>query len=1086
MPFLTKFTKPSLVSQLWTKRTIHEYSPFPRQDYSVCEILDNLYIFAGSIEDVPRNDLVIINSRNLSSKVVETTGEIPCPRSGHTALNVGKHIIIFGGETLNSRWDDSLYSFNIESKTWTRLPMQSNSLVGRRDHSAVAVKSIMYLFGGQVDGYYLNDLVAFDTKSLSTQCPRWDYIAPGYESPPERASHSAAVYKDRIYIFGGKDTERFFNDLWCYDPESNTWSQIIADYGPSKRIGHTACICDDLMYILGGQDEYGKFLNEVYAFNLLEETWLDVPSIQLDVTVANSVKACLIHGKIHILVGECNSVYILDTAKGGDDVELHSGENYFSNTQVQQTPAKVYNEQQMRGPPGQVEGHRGGSTYNLEISRLLTPSPVLSEPNPIKGSSGQGSGNVSHINRVHSTSQLQAPSNYILNSGKHSDTKTCLNSRAPAQQLNPSSDTIKCYNTIPLSISPPSGSGPLEFKNYQQSSLRLGEATTILVTTEESKVQLATFVPLSPEKVQQFKSTEPEMARAQVLKQTPPVKNFPSSLENTLKYTGGIRAAESLTTFMNSDFKPSSPTQSVPVLETYSEEKNYLTNGFKTSEDTSAPTTKEKVVGHVKNSSTYMNMYPEKIHSIFEENLSSEFDGEEEETHSRNKFGTLEKIPVAQFPPDTETFKTNKEPINYSATSKVVLWNNVQKTVSEKAEYLTKEGSTLPNLKSLQKEQSDPEKIKLLQALLLLKEQLSKAQVKVAQNCEYAAQRISDGEKHRQVALQEAAYLRMKISAMNSSSTESLCKIEQDRIIELEKRLAKALAENQSLLSKIDLQAQASAKDHENRLLAEESSKNNLNRAIEAENSCRVVKEKFATLEDTLKKTQQAVSDATSKASKAEATLHAKETESTVILERLASLEETSAQEMQTRELASNVVNAANERANEAERMWMDAQQEIQALEKESIELRKTIEQKSEELARTHFQAGEMETLWLNTKQQLEALDSISQVFHNSKNHSEGGIEEKLTRANYRITELEAELNLLRKVKEDSRDVIEKLESDNFTLTQKMEDLEKRHHDGQSDLSELRLRLADAQDNVYEMKLQLMNSQDLLRAESEN
>ncbi|ORY00486.1 hypothetical protein K493DRAFT_256361, partial [Basidiobolus meristosporus CBS 931.73] len=170
----------------------------------------------------------------------------------------------------------------------------------------------------------------------------------------------------------------------------------------------------------------------------------------------------------------------------------------------------------------------------------------------------------------------------------------------------------------------------------------------------------------------------------------------------------------------------------------------------------------------------------------------------------------------------------------YSANTRAALWKNVQKAVSGKSEYLSKEGLASHSL--LQTEQMDPEKIKLLRALLLLKEQLGKAQVKVGQNCEYAAQRIADSERHHQVALQEAAYLRMKISAMNSSSPENLAKIEHNRIVELEKRLAKALAENQSLLSKIDLQAQETAKDRETRLLAEESSKNNLSRAVEAEN----------------------------------------------------------------------------------------------------------------------------------------------------------------------------------------------------------------------------------------------------------
>ncbi|KAK9700624.1 hypothetical protein K7432_012116 [Basidiobolus ranarum] len=1083
MPFLAKFSKSTSNSTLWTQKKIYKQSPFPRQDYSICEILDDIYVFAGSMENIPQNDLHIIDSHDLSVEVAKTSGEIPCPRAGHTALNIGRYLLVFGGETTNSRWDDSLYSLNIGSKLWTRLPMQSNSLVGRRDHSAVAIESTMYLFGGQVDDYYFNDLVAFDTKSLSTQTPHWDYIASGYDSPPERACHSAVVYKNQIYIFGGNDVDKSFDDLWCYDPKFNIWSQILAKGGPSKRAGHTACVHNDFMFILGGQDESGQFLNEVYLFHFLERTWFVLPSVHLGSVLPKSIKTCVIQEKIHVLVGEYDSVanqsvvHILDTAKVGGYVELHSGGEYFSNA-YEHCGHNGAHEKQIRNylpPPSPVEYGRSSSNSDnddYEINRLLTPSPTPLEHNQINGSSGQNPGGIPHISRAHSPSHLQAPSNFTFKGGKPNDVKTSLDSGPPGQYTTTSSTITKSNQLLNTSQRENNHirSGD---SNHLQNSTANSEDTAVKINIERSRDhlrQFATFIPLNTEKVHQPRSTEPGSTRSHALKHPSSNKNTPL---NTHRKHPATRTTENIPSLIDSDSKLSSYGQSAPALEVSSKER------IQEDTITMRDPTGQRLNSHGMASNISLNSYPENASSIFEERLPNDSDFEEEGKVS----GIPPKHLTKQEECSSEILKVSKDTTKHAA-SKTALWSNVEKMVSERSDCSTKEASISPYLKPLPNDQKDPEKIQLLQALLFLKDQLSKAQAHMTQNCEHAARKISDGEKSRQVALQEAAYLRMKISAIKSSSTEELCKIEQDRVVELEKRLVKALTENQSLVSRIDLQTQVSAKDQENRLLMEENSRNTLNRVVEAEENCRMLREKTTTLEDALKKAQLTASNANTRASKAEATLYAKETEATVILERLASLEETSAQERQARELASNAVSAANERANEAERMWMDAQQEIQALEKESIELRKTIEQKSEELARAHFQAGEMETLWLTTKQQLESLDSISQVFNNSKNHSEEGIEEKLTRANYRVAELEGEVSLLLQVKEESCDVIDRIEKENYALTQKVEDLEKKHYDVQSELSESRLRLADAQDNIYEMKLQLMNSQDLLRAES--
>jgi hypothetical protein len=53
----------------------------------------------------------------------------------------------------------------LATSQWYKPPIQGNPNVGRFGHSAAVIGSKMYIFGGQSDGYYLNDLVTFDLQT---------------------------------------------------------------------------------------------------------------------------------------------------------------------------------------------------------------------------------------------------------------------------------------------------------------------------------------------------------------------------------------------------------------------------------------------------------------------------------------------------------------------------------------------------------------------------------------------------------------------------------------------------------------------------------------------------------------------------------------------------------------------------------------------------------------------------------------------------------------------------------------------------------------------------------------------------------
>lgn len=274
-------------------------SPFPRYGHaanSMASTNAEVYLFGGLVRESVKNDLYIINvsgvvssstttspttsansppsniinNGGVNATLVQTTGEIPPPRVGHAVVLVSNVLILWGGDTkvrADDRQDESLYLLNLSSREWTRVRSQASDSgapnagpVGRYGHSVSIVGSRFYVFGGQTEGMFLNDLWSFDLNSLKGT-PTWEVIRPSTsELPPRRTGHASVTYKDKIFVFGGTDGQYHYNDTWCFDVTTNSWKELSCiGYIPVPREGHAVTLVDDVMYIFGGRGVDGVF-----------------------------------------------------------------------------------------------------------------------------------------------------------------------------------------------------------------------------------------------------------------------------------------------------------------------------------------------------------------------------------------------------------------------------------------------------------------------------------------------------------------------------------------------------------------------------------------------------------------------------------------------------------------------------------------------------------------------------------------------------------------------------------------------------------------------------------------------------------
>jgi hypothetical protein len=97
-------------------------SPFPRYGHALSATANaagELFLFGGLVKDSLCNDLYVFSTRDLSTTLSQTSGEVPSPRYRSAGVCIGTDLLIWGGATsidqgiLEEPYDDLLYLLNL-------------------------------------------------------------------------------------------------------------------------------------------------------------------------------------------------------------------------------------------------------------------------------------------------------------------------------------------------------------------------------------------------------------------------------------------------------------------------------------------------------------------------------------------------------------------------------------------------------------------------------------------------------------------------------------------------------------------------------------------------------------------------------------------------------------------------------------------------------------------------------------------------------------------------------------------------------------------------------------------------------------
>ncbi|RWS05755.1 uncharacterized protein B4U79_12341 [Dinothrombium tinctorium] len=241
----------------------------------------HIYLIGGRSGNLPLKDLWRFDSERSQWEEIKTKGQQPPNLQEHTMIEWNNKLYVFGGEIgVSSNGDTPLWILDLATLTWRKYVSSPTNLhpgasgmqpTGRRGHTAVLYGDAMHIYGGYQDlKGSTSELWTFD---LSFE--EWHLMSCSgrlAEQPSPRHSHSAIIYDNCLWIYGGMTDLQEKGDFWKWDFGTRQWTKIKTKVNPGGLHSHTAIKAFGSMFIFGGE-RGNTLLQDLWRFDFATELW---------------------------------------------------------------------------------------------------------------------------------------------------------------------------------------------------------------------------------------------------------------------------------------------------------------------------------------------------------------------------------------------------------------------------------------------------------------------------------------------------------------------------------------------------------------------------------------------------------------------------------------------------------------------------------------------------------------------------------------------------------------------------------------------------------------------------------------------
>ncbi|KAK7258889.1 hypothetical protein RIF29_24478 [Crotalaria pallida] len=232
------------------------------------------------------------------------TSQRPKARYEHGAAVVQDKLYIYGGNH-NGRYLNDLHVLDLRNWTWSKIEAKAGdespvTLTPCAGHSLIPWGNKLL----SIAGHTKDPSESIQVKAFDLQTATWSSLKSFGKAPVSRGGQSVNLVGSSLVVFGGQDAKRtLLNDLHILDLETMTWDEIDAvGVPPSPRSDHTAAVHVDRYLLIFGGGSHATCYNDLHVLDMQTMEW-SRPTQQGEIPTPRAGHAGVTVGENWFIVG---------------------------------------------------------------------------------------------------------------------------------------------------------------------------------------------------------------------------------------------------------------------------------------------------------------------------------------------------------------------------------------------------------------------------------------------------------------------------------------------------------------------------------------------------------------------------------------------------------------------------------------------------------------------------------------------------------------------------------------------------------------------------------------------------------------
>ena len=254
---------------------------------------NKIYVFAGN-----PGPMTTTRIYDIAANTWSTGAPMPVPITYGRAIVVGNYAYYIGGIQGGTTVVNTVYRYDFAADSWMTMAPLQTARTSAEVMSPPGSNKIFAVGGGSTSGFFTAVSQAESVEVYDVATNSWSYGNPLVTKVAAAAGGWAA---GKLLAQGGIDITNYYNTAQvaaataCGSCGSAVWGS--AATGPAERYRAGSAVDGTYVYVFGGGTPTGGFLNDLWRWNPATETWTQLANMP---TPRQNVQGAYWNGRIYV------------------------------------------------------------------------------------------------------------------------------------------------------------------------------------------------------------------------------------------------------------------------------------------------------------------------------------------------------------------------------------------------------------------------------------------------------------------------------------------------------------------------------------------------------------------------------------------------------------------------------------------------------------------------------------------------------------------------------------------------------------------------------------------------------------------